>query len=135
MKKLKTVAVPPTQLINFKKRADECFQLAEIAYSKRFWLGTCINSIHAGIALADCLCISVKGLRYAGANHDEAVELYSSIKWNHEDFDKSVRNFGKLLSVKHHAEYTGKPITEKDAELVMKSLQRLKDFIFSCLPK
>lgn len=134
MKSIKTAPVPKSELRQFRKRANECFHLAEIAFTKKYWSGTCINAVHAAVALADCACIAEKGLRYAGSNHDEAVELYSSLQLKDENFRKSIHNFGRLISIKHQAEYTGKALREEDAESVLKSLSRFHEFLQKHLP-
>lgn len=135
MKNIRTVSVPRSEIRQFTKRAEECFQLAEMAHAKKYWLGTCINAVHSAIALADCLCIVERGLRYAGANHDEAVELYSSLQLKDEGFGKSIQNFGRLISIKHHAEYTGKSLNAGDAESISKALGRFREFVFKNLPQ
>jgi hypothetical protein len=38
-----------------------------------------LNTVYAIISAADALLVSVKGFRYAGTKHEEAVELFSGI--------------------------------------------------------
>lgn len=135
MKKFKTVSVSKSQIHYYRKRADECFQLAHEALTKKYWFGVCINAVHAAIALADALCITEHGLRYAGSRHDEAVDFYSTLALKGADFSQSILHFGKLISIKNHAEYAEKHIDEKDASSTLKSLDRFKTYVLGQLPK
>ncbi|QQR81459.1 MAG: hypothetical protein IPJ69_04890 [Deltaproteobacteria bacterium] len=135
MKKFKTVSVPKSQVHYYRKRADECFQLSHEARSKHYWFGTCINAVHAAIALSDALCITERGLRYAGSRHDEAVDFYSTLALKDPAFPQSILNFGKLISIKNHAEYAEKNIDEKDASSTLKALERFKAYVLGQLPK
>lgn len=134
MNKFKTVAVDRADLAHYRRRAEECSRISEQALKDRLWFGACINAIHAGIAYADCLSIFLRGLRYAGSSHDEAIRFYSTLQINRPEFRQSVQNFGKLISIKNSAEYSDGPLTEKDAQLVHKTILRFRDFILSRLP-
>ncbi len=134
MAKFKTVAVSAAKLAIYRKRATECRVLAANAYTKRMWFGTCINATHAAIALADCLSIVRKQLRYAGSNHDQAVNFYATLQIDDPQFKKSIQQLGKIISMKHVAEYMGDPIKQKDAETCLKQLERFEDFIDPLLP-
>lgn len=134
MKKIRTAPVSRTEIRQFRKRAEECFELAKMAFANKYWLGTCINAVHSAIAWADCLCIAEKGLRYAGTSHDEAVDLYFSLNLRDEDFKKSIHNLGRLISIKHHAEYMGKPLSSDEAESALKALTRFQEFVLKKLP-
>lgn len=110
-------------------------RLAEQACEQKLWFGVCINGVHAAISFADCLSIFKRGTRYAGASHDEAVQFYAALNLDEADFRQSISHFGKLISIKHAAEYADQALTEKDAQAVLKALSRFRDFIFKRLPK
>lgn len=135
MKSYKTVSVDRTNLHTYRKRAEECLRLADLAYEQKLWFGTCINAVHAGISLADCLSIFKRGTRYAGSSHDEAVQFYGTLNLDEVDFRQSISHLGKLISVKHAAEYADQTLTEKDAQASLKALSRLREFVFKRLPK
>lgn len=134
MRKFKSVPVERTNLLHYRKRAEECFRLARYALENGLWLGTCINAVHAGIALADCLSIFLRGTRYSGMDHDEAIRFYSTLQTTDPAFRQSIQNLGKLISVKNASEYADKPISEKDAQAAWKALLRFRDFILQSLP-
>ena len=134
MRTFKSVPVDRTNLIYYRKRADECIKLAEHAQANRLWFGACINAVHGGIALADCLSVFFRGTRYAGTSHDEAIQFYSSLQIDKPEFRQSIQNLAKLISIKNASEYAGEQINEKDAEAILKSLLRFRDFVVKILP-
>lgn len=135
MKAYKTVSVDRTGLHTYRKRAEECHRLAEQAYEQELWFGVCINAVHAGISLADCLSIFMRGTRYAGSSHDEAVQFFGTLNLDETSFRQSISHFGKLISIKHAAEYAERGLTEKDAQAALKSLSRLREFVVRGLPR
>ena len=98
------------------------------------WFGVAINAVHAAIALTDSLSIVLRRERYAGQTHDEAVTYYAALPIAEQSFKQSVLRFGSILSIKHRAEYAGEAVSEKDAESILKQLERLRDFINVKLP-
>src|SRR5262249_39425423 len=107
MKFFRTRSVEPTEEEAFWRRADECWDLALHAAQKEQWVGCVINAIHAVIALADLMCARFAGKRYAGTSHDEAANFYATLEVRDEEFQKSVRRFGQILSSKTQSEYEG----------------------------
>ena len=134
MRKFKTVVAQPSELSFYRARGEECYLLAKKAYEERMWFGTTINAVHAAIALSDALSIFLRRTRYAGQSHDEAVTYYSTLQLDEQPFKQSIQRLGSLLSIKHRAEYAGEMLSEKDAETILKQLERLRDFINSKLP-
>lgn len=135
MRVYKTVSVDRTDLAVYRKRAEECLSLARHALEQKLWFGACINAVQAAIALADCLSVFKRGTRYSGSSHEEAVDFYATLNMDSAHFSQSVSHFGKLISIKHAAEYADKALTEKDAQAALKSLSRLREFIIGELPR
>ena len=135
MKPIKSAPVDKAKLAVYRKRADECVNIADQAFRDSMWYGTCINAIHAAIALSDCLSIFLRGTRYAGSNHEEAIDFYGTLGLKKDGFQKSIQNFGKLISIKNMAEYSDKTLTEKDADAALTTLKRFREFVVSLLPK
>lgn len=135
MKIYKTASVDRTDAAIYRKRAEECLHLAEQANEQKLWFGVCINAVHAGISLADCLSIFKRGTRYAGSSHDEAVQFYGTLDFDIADFRQSISQLGKLISIKHAAEYADQALNEKDAQAALKALSRLREFVLRRLPK
>jgi len=131
----KTVSVDRTDLAVYHKRAEECLSLAHQALEQRLWFGVCINAVQAAIALADCFSIFKRGTRYSGSSHEDAVDFYATLNIEEANFKQSVSHFGKLISIKHAAEYADKALMEKDAQAALKSVSRLKEFIIGRLPR
>lgn len=115
------------------KRAKECFSQAEITFAQNQHYASMILSIHAAIALCDLMCIKFHGHRYKGTDHSESLRYYERIGIKTDDFKKSLQRLGKIITKKSLAEYGQKPLTKQDAELTLKDLSRLKEYVFLTL--
>lgn len=135
MKTFRTRPVPPDEEETFWSRAEECWELALLAAERGRWSGCVINAIHTAIALSDLMGARFAGKRYAGTSHDEAIQFYSTLGLEDEEFPKSVRRLGQILSLKTLAEYDGSPVTETQARQLLKNAERFREYIFQKLKR
>lgn len=135
MKKFKTRPVSPSEMDIYWQRSEECWNLAWQAFQDSKWFGGAINIIHAIVALADLMCIRYAGKRYAGEDHEQAVDFYTTLNLDDPDFKKSVSRLGRVLSVKTEAEYGGSPLKESEIRQMMKSAERFRNYVLQKLGK
>ncbi|MFQ6003567.1 MAG: hypothetical protein ACE5KJ_07460 [Candidatus Zixiibacteriota bacterium] len=64
---------------NYIKKAEECRQAMNDAYSKGNWNATVINAIHCAISAADSITVFFKGVRHAGEKHEDVIALLQTI--------------------------------------------------------
>lgn len=131
----KTRNVERRLYINYLKRADECLEAAKTSVGVSHWTASIINSIHAGIAAVDALCVYYLGKRHAGQRHEDAIKLFSSIDLEPKELRAHAQRISRLLGTKTPAEYEERLVRKPEAEKALKDVERLLAFARSKLPK
>ncbi len=117
------------------QKSEEFLDTAKDAHEKARYNANVLNSVHAIISAADALLVFVKGFRYAGTRHEEAVELFSGIFPGDPEHGKNVSRFGTILSIKNKAEYLEELLGSKDAADALQAATRFLSYVKSKLPK
>lgn len=136
MDKLKVSSVERNLYTNYLLRSEECLTAAKNSFSQNLWNASAISAIHSGIASLDALCVYYLGQRHAGQNHEDAINLFRSIKQiPREDIDTIVNRVAKILKMKNMAEYEERLVHQTEAEKILKNAERLFESAKSSLPK
>lgn len=135
MKNMRTIPVERSKYNNHLQKAEEFIATASRAYEDGRYNASVLNSIHAVISAADALVIYVKGLRYAGTKHEEAVEFFSTVFPGDTELKKNVQRFGSIISIKTRAEYTETLQKSEGAENALRDAERFLNYVKSKLPK
>ena len=120
--------MPKAQYSNYIKRAEECLTAAQLAYERAEWNSTAINSIHAVIAFADAMSVYFLGKRHSGENHNDAANLFKSIK-DDEDTSANANRIIRVLRMKNMAEYEERLVNRFEADKMLKDAERLAEFV------
>lgn len=120
---------------NYLAKSEEFLDTANDALERTRYNASVLNSVHAIISAADALLVFVKGFRYAGTRHEEAVELFSTIFPGDREHDKNVSRFGTILSIKNKAEYLEVLLSPKDATDALRNATRFLSYVKGKLPK
>lgn len=132
---MRTRGVDRSKYRNYLLKAEEFLSTAEDALGRAKYNASVLNSVHAIISAADALLVFVKGFRYAGTKHEEAVELFSSIFPGEPEHEKNVSRFGTIISIKNKAEYLEVLLSSKDATDALRDAARFLSYVKSKLPK
>lgn len=131
--KFTTRDVQKSLYVNFLKRAEECLHAARNSFSIQEWNATAINAIHSCIAACDAMCVYFLGKRHAGDDHEEAANLFMTIK-DSEAAKTNTNRLLRILSVKNMAEYEERLVHRSEAEKILKDCERFLEFIKKELP-
>ena len=132
---MRTRNVDRSKYRNYLLKSEEFLEMAKDAHEKTRYNASVLNSVHAIISAADALLVFVKGFRYAGTRHEEAVDLFSSIFSNDSEHEKNVSRFGTILSIKNKAEYLEELLSSKDAIDALQAATRFLSYVKNRLPK
>ncbi len=132
---MRTRNVDRSKYRNYMLKSEEFLTTAEDALERTRYNASVLNSVHAIISAADALLVFVKGFRYAGTRHEEAVELFSGIFSSEPEHGKNVSRFGTILSIKNKAEYLEVLLSSKDATDALRDATRFLSYIKGRLPK
>ncbi len=126
---MRTIDCDKSKYMVYLTRAEQYKRSTGSAFEKEDWDSTVGNAIHSAISAADALCIFLLGLRHKGDKHEDAVELFRSIKPDDERIKKNASRLGELLSVKTDAEYGDRPLSRREAEIAVQAASRFLEFI------
>ncbi|MFQ6129846.1 MAG: HEPN domain-containing protein [Candidatus Hadarchaeaceae archaeon] len=132
---MRTRSVDRSKYRNYLTKSGEFLDTANDAFERTRYNASVLNAVHAIISAADALMVFVKGFRYAGTRHEEAVELFSTIFPGDREHKKNVSRFGTILSIKNKAEYLEMLLSSKDATDALLSATRFLSYVKGKLPR
>lgn len=132
--KLRTRDVTKSLYTNYLKRSEECLHAAKISFAIQEWNAATINAIHSCIAACDAICVYFLGKRHAGESHNDAVNLFKSIKTSDAEINTNANRIIRILRIKNMAEYEERLVYKSEAEKVLKDCERLFEYVKKQLP-
>lgn len=132
---MRTRSVDRLKYRNYLSKSEEFLAPANDDFERTRYNASVLNSVHAIISAADALLVFVKGFRYAGTRHEEAVELFSTIFPGDREHGKNVSRFGTILSIKNKTEYPEVLLSSKDATDALRDATRFLSYVKGKLPK
>lgn len=132
--KFRTRDIARSFYANYLKRAEECFHAAEHSFAIQEWNAATINAIHSCIAACDAICVYFLGKRHAGESHEDAVNLFKTIKVSDEEINTNANRIIRILRIKNMAEYEERLVYRSEAEKVLKDCERFFEYVKKELP-
>jgi uncharacterized protein (UPF0332 family) len=132
--KLRTRDVTKSLYTNYLKRSEECLHAAKNSFAIQEWNAATINAIHSCIAACDAICVYFLGKRHAGESHNDAVNLFKSIKTSDAEINTNANRIIRILRIKNMAEYEERLVYKSEAEKVLKDCERLFEYVKKQLP-
>ena len=120
--------------VNYLKRAEECLHAAKNSFVAQEWNAAAINAIHSCIAACDVMCVYFLGRRHAGGSHNQAINLFKTIKNQDKEINANANRISRILGIKNMAEYEERLVSRSEAEKVLKDCERLFEYIKKQLP-
>jgi len=133
--KFRTRDVTKSLYTNYLKRAEECLYASKNSLANQKWNASTINAIHSCIAACDAICVYFLGKRHAGESHNDAVNLFKTIKAGDEVVNTNANRIIRILSIKNMAEYEERLVYKSEAEKVLKDCERFLEYVKKQLPK
>lgn len=127
--KFKTRDVARSSYTNYLKRAEECLHAARNSLNSQEWNAATINAIHSCIAACDAMCVYFLGKRNAGESHNDAVNLFKTIKSGSEKININANRIIRILRIKNMAEYEERLVYKSEAEKVLKDCERFLEYV------
>lgn len=131
--KFRTRDVAKSLYTNFLKKAEECFHAATNSFNNQEWNATTINAIHSCIAACDAICVYFLGKRHAGESHENAVNLFRTIK-SSDEINTNANRILRILRVKNMAEYEERLVYKTESEKILKDCERFLEYVKKQLP-
>jgi uncharacterized protein (UPF0332 family) len=80
------------------------------------------------------MCVYNLGKRSLGENHNDAINLFKTIKENDSELGRNANRISRILNQKNMAEYEERLVSEKEAEKILEDCERLLEYIKKQLP-
>lgn len=133
--KFRTRDVTKSLYTNYLQRAQECLHAAKNSFAIQEWNASTINAIHSCIAACDAICVYFLGKRHAGESHNDAVNLFKTIKAGDKEINTNANRIIRILSIKNMAEYEERLVYKSETGKVLKDCERFLEYVKRQLPK
>lgn len=123
----------PKKASGYMTKAINSLDMAKIALQRGAYDNSVMSAIHSSINALDALVTSEKGKRSTGS-HIEVLTLVKGIL-DPQEFKYIEKQFKSLLSLKNTTEYEPELMSQDDADVSIKSAERILDKVKARLAK
>ena len=122
MKHLKTRAIDQSEYTVYWNKAEEFYDSMQHAYKNRMWTSVGLNAVHCVISSCDALLVKSQGIRAAGLDHLQTVELLGRSPI--EGIEKQTATVRRVIAKKNVIAYDNREFRESDASDIFKQAER-----------
>ncbi|MFA5363347.1 MAG: hypothetical protein WC335_08965 [Candidatus Omnitrophota bacterium] len=133
MKYLKTRAVDRNDYVVFWNKAEEFYEIMRHAYQNRMWAAVGLNGVHCVISSCDAVLVKSQGIRSAGEDHLQAVELLGRVSVS--GIEKQTAAARRIIAKKNIIAYENREFRESEAADIYKQAERFYLWAFEYLNK
>lgn len=131
MKHLKTRAVDQGEYVAYWNKAEEFYDTMQHAYKNRMWTSVGLNSVHCVISSCDALLVKSQGIRAAGDDHMQAIELLGRSPI--DGIEKQTAAVRRIIARKNVIAYESREFRESEAADIFKQTGRFYKWAFGYL--
>src|SRR3989338_2978746 len=131
-KKKKTVNVEKNDYNIFLKKAKDFYEITLNARDTGNWTAVGLNAVHCAISCSDAMLTFHLGLRSAGEDHMQAVDLLTCLPPALEDGE--ANNFKRIIAKKNLIAYENRAFRQAEAMDILKLTERFYRWTTSKLP-
>ncbi len=121
-KKLKTVNVEKNDYKIFLKKAKDFYEVMLNAHDTGNWTALGLNAVHCAISCCDAMLTFHLGIRLAGEDHMQAVDLLIRLPSATEDGE--AINFKRIIAKKNLIAYENREFRQTEARDILKLTER-----------
>ena len=133
MKHLRTRAVDQGEYVVYWNKAEEFYDTMQHAYKNRMWTSVGLNAVHCVISSCDALLVKSQGIRAAGDDHMQAIELLSRSPI--DGIEKQTGTVRRIIAKKNVIVYENREFRESDASDIFKQAERFYKWAVEYLNK
>ena len=133
IKHVQTRAVAQNEYAVYWNKAEEFFDTMQHAYKNRMWTAVGLNAVHCAISSCDALLVKSQGIRSAGEDHMQALELLAHAPL--AGIEKQVAAVRRIIAKKNVIAYENRAFRESDASDIFKQAERFYRWAFDYLNK
>ena len=133
IKHMKIRQVNQNTYVIYWNKAEEFYETMQQAYKQRMWTAIGLNAVHCAISSCDALLVRSQGIRAAGENHMQAIDLLA--KAPVEGIQKQVAAIRRIIAKKNVIAYENREFRQSDASDILKQAKRFYRWTFDYLNK
>jgi len=131
-KKLKTVNVEKNDYKVFLKKAKDFYEVMLNARDTENWTAVGLNAVHCAISCCDAMLTFHLGMRSAGEDHMQAVDLLMRLPSTADDSEATA--FKRIIAKKNLIAYENREFRQVEAIDILKLAERFYRWTTSKLP-
>ena len=131
MKHLKTRAVSQSEYTIYWNKAEEFCDSMQHAYKNRMWTSVGLNAVHCVISSCDALLVKSQGIRAAGDDHLQSVELLGRSPI--EGIEKQTTTVRRIIAKKNVIAYENREFRQSEASDIFNQAERFYKWAFEYL--
>lgn len=131
-KKIKTVSVEKSDYRVFLKKAKDLYDIMFKARDTENWTAVGLNAVHCSISCCDAVLTFHLGVRSAGEDHMQAVDLLLRLPKAVEDGETST--FKRIVAKKNLIAYENREFRQAEAVDILRLAERFYKWATSNLP-
>lgn len=131
---------------HFCDRADSFMRLMKLGADQEIiaqWLGrplveyedgTALLAVHAGIALADAVLVSLTGKRSTAENHEETIPTLKKMCGKHKRNADGISHYEWLVQKKSYFAYGDRRVRSEDVVTARVHVERMATWVYQTFP-
>lgn len=131
-KKIKTVGVEKNDYKIFLKKAKDFYEVMLTARDTENWTAVGLNAVHCAISCCDAMLTFHLGIRSAGEDHMQAVDLLLRLPSTADDSEATT--FKRIIAKKNLIAYENREFRQSEAMDILKLAERFYSWTISKLP-
>lgn len=131
-KRKKIVSVEKNDYKIFLKKAKDFYEITLKARDTGNWTATGLNAVHCAISCCDAMLIFHLGIRSAGEDHMQAVDLLARLPSTIEGGEAAT--FKRIIAKKNLIAYENREFRQAEAIDILKLAERFYRWTTSKLP-
>ncbi len=132
-KKVKTIAVNKSDYRIYLDKAKDFYRMMQNAQDSEIWAGVGLSAVHCSISLCDAILTFHLGIRSAGEDHTQAVDLLSRLP--KISSASEMNTFKRIIAKKSLIAYECREFRKSEAADIAKLAERFYKWVTSNLPE
>ncbi|MFC1590125.1 hypothetical protein ACFL42_01380 [Candidatus Omnitrophota bacterium] len=132
-KKIKTIAVNKSDYKIYLKKARDFHDMMQKAVDSELWTAVGLSAVHCAISCCDAIITFHLGIRSAGEDHMQAVDLL--LRLPKIGSSSEANAFKRIITKKNLIAYECREFRQSEAIEISKLTERFYSWITSNLPK
>jgi hypothetical protein len=132
--KIRTAHLPKHNYGDFKKKAEEFFNVMFLCLEDRQWDAAVLNGVHAAISITDAILVNKKEIKSISQRHEDAVGLLKQ-EFTAKELAGQNHRLSRVLNFKNLVSYQPIILGEAAARDFAKNVERYFGWAKKCYHK